>query len=141
MVWQYISMIHDCEETPFEDESIKRAVLKRLYNVRADLADFVAKRLEEGGFDDITDNEGRINLLKFIRRLDDTYDIAISFELMRDLKNVDSRFLIKASDTESDCGMDDDSRVDCPREDYFITLTSVTIPDSVTQIGDSAFFL
>lgn len=27
MVWQYISMLHDYEEMPFEDESMKRAAI------------------------------------------------------------------------------------------------------------------
>lgn len=27
MVWQYISMIHDCEETPFEDESMRQTAI------------------------------------------------------------------------------------------------------------------
>jgi len=44
--------------TPLKDDSIKQAVLKRLYNARTDLSDFIAEKLKEDGFDDITDSQG-----------------------------------------------------------------------------------
>ncbi|MCM1536468.1 MAG: hypothetical protein NC126_11150 [Clostridium sp.] len=84
------------KKTPFEDESIKRDVLKQLHDARVDLPNFVAEKLKEGGFDDITDSEGWTNLSKFIKRLDHTYHLHIPRVLMLDLPNVDRRILIKA---------------------------------------------
>ncbi|MCM1327200.1 MAG: hypothetical protein NC094_11205 [Bacteroidales bacterium] len=84
------------KKTPFEDESIKRDVLKQLHDARVDLPDFVAEKLKEGGFDDITDSEGWTNLSKFIERLNHTYHLHIPRALMLDLPNVDRRILIKA---------------------------------------------
>lgn len=84
-------------KTPLEDDSIKQAVLKRLYNARTDLSDFIAEKLKEGGFDDITDSQGWIKLLAFTRRLERRCNIDIPLSLLLDSLNGDDRFLIKGT--------------------------------------------
>ncbi len=97
--WLYTFDDYSCwnAKTPLTDESIKQAVLKRLYNARADLSNFVAERLREGGFDDITDSQGWTQLWKFTKRLEAGYNIDLPLMFMVDLPNGDSRFLIKGT--------------------------------------------
>lgn len=100
--WLYIynSNSRWAAKTPLKDDSIKQAVLKRLYNARTDLSDFIAEKLKEDGFDDITDSQGWIELLKFTKRLERRYDIDIAFPLLLDSLNGDDRFLIKGTKTD-----------------------------------------
>lgn len=101
--WLYDYNADSCwsAKTPLTDESIKEAVLKRLYNARTDLSDFVAERLKEGGFDNITDSQGWTNLWKFMKKLEEKYKIDLPLMLMLDLPNKDSRFLIRGADIGS----------------------------------------
>lgn len=118
--------VHDGEKTPFKDESIRQAVLKRLYNAGTALGDFLEEKLKAGGFDDITDSEGWINFWKFIRRIEDKYLDYRNHDdfrmLMKDLANADSRFLIKEPDIEAHRLMDGSYWSERPIEKYLITL-------------------
>lgn len=109
MEWLYESSDED-EDDYDEDaemsvvgEDVKQAVLKRLYNAGADFADFIAERLKEGGFEDITNSEGWTNLLCFKNRINNAFHIEIPFMLLLDLPNIDSRILIKAPEPERYC--------------------------------------
>jgi len=97
--WLYIYNTYSswAANTPLKDDGIKQAVLKRLYNARTDLSNFIAEKLKEDGFDDITDSQGWIELLAFTRRLERRYDISISFPLLLDSLNGDDRFIIKGT--------------------------------------------
>ncbi len=94
------------EKTPFEDEKIKQAALNRLYNAARDLGDFLAEKIKEGGFRDITDGDGWIKYWKMVIRVEDNYlkdhRLHEPFRaLMKDLPNADPRFEIQLPEPQT----------------------------------------
>lgn len=119
--------IHNKEETLFKDESIKRAVLERLYNAGNVLGDFLTEEQKKGSFDDITDSEDRINLWELVLKVERKYlkdhrsnnDFRM---LIKDIPNADSRFTIIEPEIETRRLMNGSTYSERPIEKYLITI-------------------
>lgn len=121
--------IHNKEETPFKDESIKRAVLECLHNAGKVLGDFLAEEQKKGSFDDVTDGEDRINLWELVLKIEKKYlkdhksnnDFRM---LIKNLPNADSRFTIIEPEIETRRLMNGSTYSERPIEKYLITIHS-----------------
>lgn len=94
--WEYEVKNLYAQKMPVADNDLKQEILNIMYNARKLFAEFIIKRLLNGDYRDISeDNKNKyINLYKFRKRLIEEFDIEIPLVYFCELPTYDKRIVV-----------------------------------------------